>query len=177
MNRRTLCSLAAVLVCAVPAAGQQPEDAFVGQKAPEFKTSEWINSEPLTLEGLRGKVVLIDFWAWDCPECAKTLPHLKDLYARYADQGLVIVGVHTPRGEFEKNVDDVKRTVAEKEIRYPVTIDHEYLTWLDYLNNVWPSHFVVDQDGVIQLSHSGIGRYEDTERVIQELLARPVSRE
>jgi thiol-disulfide isomerase/thioredoxin len=162
--------LPAILLLAVPAASQHPEDAFVGQVAPELKTSEWINSEPLSLEQLRGKVVLLDFWAWDCPECAKTLPSLKDLHARYADEGLVIIGVHTPRGEFEKNVADVRRTVTEKEILYPVTIDHEYLTWLDYLNNVWPSHFVVDQSGVIQLSHSGIGRYEDTEQVIQDLL-------
>jgi len=167
-------TLQAVVVCillwAMPAASQHPEDAFVGQMAPELKTSEWINSEPLTLESLRGKVVLLDFWAWDCPECAKTLPNLKELHERYSDEGLVIIGVHTPRGEFEKNVADVRRTVAEKEIHYPVTIDHEYLTWLDYLNNVWPTHFVLDKNGVIQLSHSGIGRYEDTEQVIQELL-------
>lgn len=160
----------AVLLPAVVGTAQHPEDAFVGQMAPELKTSEWLNSEPLTLEGLRGKVVLLDFWAWDCPECAKTLPGLKELHAEYADQGLVIIGVHTPRGEFEKNVEDVRRTVGEKQIAYPVTIDHEYLTWLDYLNNVWPTHFVLDQEGVIQLSHSGIGRFEETEQVIRELL-------
>jgi thiol-disulfide isomerase/thioredoxin len=171
MKTRILYSLfAAVLSFAIPGASQHPEDAFVGQMAPALKTSEWINSEPLTLDGLRGKVVLLDFWAWDCPECAKTLPDLKDLHARYADQGLVIVGVHTPRGEFEKNVEDVRRTVGEKGIEYPVTIDHDYLTWLDYLNNVWPTHFVIDQDGVIQLSHSGIGRIEDTETLIRDLL-------
>ena len=162
--------LAGILLLAIPARSQHPEEALVGQPAPELKTSEWINSEPLTLEELQGKVVLLAFWDWECPECAKTLPVLKDLHARYADDGLVIIGVHTPRGEFEKNVDDVRRTVTEKEILYPVTIDHEYLTWLDYVNNVWPSHFVLDQDGVIQLSHSGIGRYEDTEQIIQELL-------
>lgn len=170
MARRMLSLVVGLLWLALPVAAQHPEDAFVGQMAPELKTDEWINSEPLTLESLRGKVVLLDFWAWDCPECAKTLPNLKELYARYADDGLVIIGVHTPRGEFEKNVEDVRRTVREKEIRYPVTTDHEYLTWLDYLNNVWPTHFILDQEGVIQLSHSGIGRYEDTERVIQDLL-------
>jgi len=175
MDRTRIFSLvAALLVLAVPGLAQHPEDAFVGQMAPELKTSEWINSAPLSLDELRGKVVLLDFWAWDCPECAKTLPGLRDLYARYSDQGLVIIGVHTPRGEFEKNVDDVRRTVQEKDIRYPVTIDHDYLTWLDYLNNVWPTHFVLDQDGVIQLSHSGIGRFEDTEEVIQRLLADEV---
>ncbi len=159
-----------VLLFAVTVGAQHPEDAFVGQMSPALKTSEWINSEPMTLEELRGKVVLIDFWAWDCPECAKTLPHLKALHAKYANQGLVIIGVHTPRGEFEKNVDDVRRAVVEKGIEYPVTIDHEYLTWRDYVANAWPTHFVVDQEGVIQLSHTGSGRYEDTEAVIQRLL-------
>lgn len=162
--------VALMLLFTVTAGAQHPEDAFVGQMSPALKTSEWINSEPMTLEELRGKVVLIDFWAWSCPECAKTLPHLKDLHVKYADQGLVIIGVHTPRGEFEKNVDDVRRAVAEKGIEYPVTIDHEYLTWLDYLANAWPTHYVVDQEGVIQLSHTGIGRYEETEAVIQRLL-------
>lgn len=159
-----------VLLWVVPAAAQHPDDLFVGQKAPELKTSEWINSEPMTLEGLRGKVVLIDFWAWDCPECAKTLPNLKELHASYADQGLVIIGVHTPRAEYEKDVGKVRETVEAKAIEYPVTIDHEYLTWLDYLNNAWPTHFVVDQEGVIQLSHTGIGRFEETEQVIRNLL-------
>ncbi len=162
--------IAVMLVFTLTATAQHPDDAFVGQMAPEFKTSEWINSDPVTLEDLRGKVVLIDFWAWDCPECAKTLPHMKDLHAKYADQGLVIVGVHTPRAEYEKKVEDVRRTMTEKGIEYAVTIDHEYLTWLDYLANAWPTHYVVDQEGVIQLSHTGIGRYEETEQVIQRLL-------
>ena len=82
----------------------------------------------------------------------------------------MIVGVHTPRAEYEKKVEDVRRTMTEKGIEYAVTIDHEYLTWLDYLANAWPTHYVVDQEGVIQLSHTGIGRYEETEEVIQRLL-------
>jgi thiol-disulfide isomerase/thioredoxin len=154
----------------VSSGAQHPEDAFVGQIAPELKVSEWINSEPLTLEDLKGKVVLIDFWAWDCPECAQALPHLIDLNEKYADQGLVIIGVHTPRAPYEKRVEDVRSTVLRKGIQYPVAIDHEYLTWLDYLCNVWPTHYVVDQEGVIQLSHSGTGRYEETEAVVERLL-------
>ena len=161
---------ALLLLWAVPLGAQHADDVFVGQDAPALQTSEWINSDPLTLEELRGKVVLIDFWAWDCPECAKTLPRLKDLHAKYADQGLVIIGVHTPRAEYEKNVADVRRTVETKGIGYPVTIDHEYLTWRDYLCNAWPTHYVVDQQGVIQLSHTGIGRYEETEQLIERLL-------
>ena len=163
-------AVAVAIVWCVPAEAQHPDDLFVGQNAPELKTSEWINSEPMTLEELRGKVVLLDFWAWDCPECAKTLPSLKELHAKYADEGLVVIGVHTPRAEYEKDVAKVIETVEAKEIEYPVTIDHEYLTWLDYLNNAWPTHFVVDQEGVIQLSHTGIGRFEETEQVIRRLL-------
>ncbi len=160
-----------VLLSAVTAAAQHPDDAFAGQKAPRLKSSEWINTAPLTLEELRGKVVLIDFWAYDCPECAKTMPHLKEMHAKYARQGLVIIGVHTPRIDYEKDVDQVRLSVKEKGIEYPVTIDNEYLTWSDYLCAAWPTHFVVDKDGTIQLSHTGIGRYEDTEKMIQKLLA------
>jgi hypothetical protein len=99
------------------------------------------------------------------------MPHLKEMHAKYARQGLVIIGVHTPRIDYEKDVDQVRLSVKEKGIEYPVTIDNEYLTWSDYLCAAWPTHFVVDKDGTIQLSHTGIGRYEDTEKMIQKLLA------
>ena len=174
MRRRTfeVTSVASLLlVLAVLAIAQQPDDAFVGQMAPELKVGEWFNSEPLSLEGLRGKVVLLDFWAWDCPECAQALPHITEWHSKYADQGLVIIGVHTPRIEYEKDIGKLQETMAAKSIEYPVATDHEYLTWLDYLNNAWPSHFVVDKQGVIQLSHTGTGRYAETEEVIQRLLA------
>jgi thiol-disulfide isomerase/thioredoxin len=159
-----------LLLIVVPATAQQPDDAFVGQMAPELKVGEWYNSDALTLEDLRGKVVLLDFWAWDCPECAQALPYVKDWQDKYADQGLVIIGVHTPRIEYEKDVVRLQETMVAKDIDYPVATDHEYLTWLDYLNNAWPTHFVVDQEGVIQLSHTGTGRYAETEEVIQRLL-------
>jgi thiol-disulfide isomerase/thioredoxin len=150
---------------------QHPEDAFVGQKAPELKTQDiWINSSPLKLEALRGKVVLIDFWAYDCPNCAEAMPHIKELHSKYAKDGLVIIGVHTPRIDYEKDVAKIKAAVTAKGIEYPVVVDNEYEIWSDYLCAAWPSHFVVDQNGVIQLSHTGTGRYEDTERVVQKLL-------
>ena len=165
--------LVLLMAMATPARAQHPDDAFVGQVAPELKIGEWINSEPLTLEALRGKVVLIEFWAWDCPECAQALPHMIDLHEKYAHQGLVIIGVHTPRAEYEKRIEDVRSTVLSKGIKYPVAIDHEYLTWLDYLCNAWPTHYVIDQEGVIQLSHTGTGRYEETEQVVRRLLLNP----
>jgi len=152
---------------------QHADDIFVGQKAPELKSSEtWINTAPLKLEQLRGKVVLIDFWAFDCPYCAEAMPHVKELYDKYAKDGLVIIGVHTPRLDYEKEIPKIKEAVAKKGIKYPVVVDNKYDIWSDYLCNTWPSHFVVDQNGVIQLSHSGTGRYEDTEAVVKRLLTK-----
>ena len=165
-------ALALLLTTAV-ARAQHPDDAFVGQKAPELKAGDaWINTAPLKLEQLRGKVVLIEFWAWDCPFCAEAMPHVKELYDRYAKDGLVIIGVHTPRIDYEKDIGKVKEAVVKKGIKYPVVVDNKYEIWSDYLCNTWPSHFVLDQNGVIQFSHSGTGRYEDTEAVVRKLLSK-----
>jgi len=163
----------AFLLTSSVAWAQHTDDVFVGQKAPELKSSEtWINTAPLKLEQLRGKVVLIDFWAFDCPYCAEAMPHVKELYDKYAKDGLVIIGVHTPRLDYEKEIPKIKEAVAKKGIKYPVVVDNKYDIWSDYLCNTWPSHFVVDQNGVIQLSHSGTGRYEDTEAVVKRLLTK-----
>ena len=165
--------LLALVFTASTAWAQQLDDAFVGQKAPEIKSeATWINSAPLKLERLRGKVVLIEFWAWDCPFCAEAMPHIKEFYDKYSKDGLVILGVHTPRFDYEKDIPKVKEAVANKGIKYPVVIDNEYEMWTDYLCAAWPSLYVVDQDGVIQLSHSGTGRYEDIEQLIQKLLSK-----
>jgi thiol-disulfide isomerase/thioredoxin len=166
-------ALAAILILAGAAFAQHPEDVFVGQKAPELKDSSiWINTEPLTLSSLKGKVVLIDFWAFDCPYCAEALPHVKEWHEKYAKDGLVVIGVHVPRIDYEKEVPKIREAVKKKGIAYPVVVDNNYAIWSDYLCNVWPSHFVVDQNGVIQLSHSGTERYEETEKMIQKLLAK-----
>jgi len=150
---------------------QHPDDAFVGQKAPEIKKSDvWINSNSLTLASLKGKVVVIDFWAFDCPYCAEAMPHVLDLYDKYSKDGLVIIGVHTPRIDYEKDVPKIREAVIKKGIKFPVVVDNKYDIWSDYLCNVWPSQFVVDRDGTIQFSHSGLGRYEEMEKVVQKLL-------
>ena len=165
--------VAALLLTTSVAWAQHPDDVFVGQKAPELKGGDtWINTAPLKLEELRGKVVLIDFWAWDCPFCAEAMPHVKELYDKYAKQGLVIIGVHTPRIDYEKDIPKIKEAVAKKGIKYPVVVDNKYQIWSDYLCNTWSSHFVIVQNGVIQLSHSGTGRYEETEAVVQKLLGK-----
>ncbi len=165
--------LALLLLTTAAASAQHPDDTFVGQKAPELKAGDiWINSAPLKLEDLRGKVVLIDFWAFDCPFCAEAMPHVQEMYDKYSKDGLVVIGVHVPRIDYEKEIPKIKDAVSKKSIKFPVVVDNNYQIWSDYLCNTWPSHFVVDQNGMIQLSHSGTGRYEDTESVIQKLLAK-----
>jgi thiol-disulfide isomerase/thioredoxin len=155
------------------AIAQHPDDVFVGQKAPVLKEQpDWINTKPLTLESLRGKVILLNFWAHGCPYCAEALPYVKEWHEKYSADGLVVLGVHTPRNDQERDGKLLREAVMSKDIKYPVVVDNKYDIWGDYLCNVWPSHFVIDQQGVIQLSHSGIGRYEDTEKVIQKLLGK-----
>ena len=173
LARTTLIALVAAVLFTSAAIAQHEEDAFVGQKAPELKPSPtWINSNALKLESLKGKVVVLSFWAFDCPYCAEATPHLVSLNEKYGKDGLVIIGVHTPRLDYEKDLAKIRDAVTKKGIKYPVVVDNKYDIWSDYLCNVWPSHFVIDQQGVIQLSHSGHGRYEDTEKVVQKLLGK-----
>jgi thiol-disulfide isomerase/thioredoxin len=152
---------------------QREDDAFIGQKAPEIKDGHvWINSRPLKLESLKGKVVVIDFWAFDCPNCAQAMPHVMDLHKRYSKDGLVIIGVHTPRIDKEKDLAKVREAVRTKQIPYPVVVDNKYDIWGDYACDAWPNIFVIDQEGTIQLSHTGIGRYEDVDKLVAKLLAK-----
>ncbi|MGH9875696.1 MAG: redoxin domain-containing protein [Pyrinomonadaceae bacterium] len=138
--------------------------------APEFATGDWINSEPLTLKSLRGRVVLVEFWTFGCYNCRNTLPAIKDLDARYRDKGLTIVGVHSPEFDDEKQIGNLRREVASLEIRYPVVTDNDYATWRAYDVAAWPTIFVLDKSGRIRWSHVGEGAYEKTEQVIQKLL-------
>jgi cytochrome c biogenesis protein CcdA/thiol-disulfide isomerase/thioredoxin len=139
--------------------------------APDFiGIQAWINSPPLTITQLRGSVVLVDFWTYSCINCIRTLPHLKKWYADYKDQGFIIIGVHTPEFEFEKNLNNVQDAVKRFEITYPVALDNDYKTWRNYNNYYWPAHYLVDQQGVIQETHFGEGGYQETENAIRSLL-------
>jgi cytochrome c biogenesis protein CcdA/thiol-disulfide isomerase/thioredoxin len=141
--------------------------------APEFTgIADWINSRPLTREGLRGKVVLVDFWTYSCINCLRTLPHLKAWDAAYRKAGLVIVGVHTPEFAFEHVVSNVRKATRELGIRYPVAVDNGYRTWNAYQNGAWPTEYLIDRSGDVREIKEGEGRYEDTERVIRQLLGR-----
>lgn len=130
----------------------------------------WINSPPLTLSELKGKVILIDFWTYSCINCLRTLPYLKNWDRDYQKEGLVIIGVHTPEFEFEKEYDNVKKATEHLGIHYPVALDNDYGTWNAYHNHYWPAHFLIDQEGKIRMVHFGEGAYVDTENAIRKLL-------
>lgn len=141
-------------------------------KAPGFtnKSGEWINSEPLQLEALKGNVVLIDFWTYTCINCIRTLPYLKTWHETYKDKGLIIVGVHTPEFEFEKSLMNVKKAATDFQLTYPIVQDNEFGIWTDYSNRYWPAKYLVDKDGYVRYTHFGEGSYDETEEAIQKLL-------
>jgi len=144
----------------------------VGDLAPEFGGIEaWINSGPLTMEELRGSVVLIDFWTYTCINCINTYPFLKEMQSKYADQGLVIVGVHSPEFEFEKSYENVVAATQKDALVWPMAQDNDFITWRRYGNRYWPSEYLIDKDGVVRYTHFGEGAYAETEAVIRELLA------
>jgi len=131
----------------------------------------WLNSPPLTREALQGKVVLVDFWTYSCINCLRTLPYVRAWAEKYKDRGLVVIGVHAPEFAFEKDIDNVKRAVSDLHIGYPVAIDNDYAIWGAFDNRYWPAHYFVDAQGRIRHHHFGEGGYDESERVIQELLA------
>lgn len=144
-------------------------------RAPRIRgegVNEWINTEELTFEGLQeqNKVVLVDFWTYTCINCIRTLPYLKQWHDKYADRGLVIVGIHTPEFDFEKSLDNVKEAVERFEIEYPVVQDNNYWNWNAFNNRYWPAKYLIDTDGYIRYSHFGEGKYEETEQAIRLLL-------
>ncbi|MCW1248225.1 cytochrome c biogenesis protein DipZ [Pseudomonas sp. SAICEU22] len=131
---------------------------------------QWLNSPPLSSESLRGKVVLVDFWTYDCINCQHTLPYVNDWAKKYAKDGLVVIGVHTPEYGYEKIIDNVREQVRKLDIQYPVAIDNQYAIWRAFNNQYWPAHYLIDAKGQVRYSHFGEGRYGEQEQVIQQLL-------
>jgi thiol-disulfide isomerase/thioredoxin len=130
-----------------------------------------LNSAPLTAEGLKGKVVLVDFWTYSCINCLRAIPYVRAWAEKYRDHGLVVIGVHAPEFAFERNVDNVKKAMATLKVGYPVAIDNEYKIWRAFENEYWPAHYFIDAKGRIRHHHYGEGEYEESERIIQKLLA------
>jgi thiol-disulfide isomerase/thioredoxin len=149
----------------------QIEVAEATGQAPNFKgISNWLNSPPLNISDLRGKVVMVNFWTYGCYNCVNTLPHVAKLHAKYRDKGLVIVGVHTPEFPFEKSTGNVQTALKRHGIQYPVAQDNDSATWEAYRNRYWPAQYIVDQSGKIVYFHAGEGAYDEIERTIQNLL-------
>jgi cytochrome c biogenesis protein CcdA/thiol-disulfide isomerase/thioredoxin len=141
-----------------------------GVAPPLHVDGAWINSPPLTMSKLHGKVVLIDFWTYSCINCLRTLPHLKGWYAAYHSKGLVIIGVHTPEFAFEHVTSNVRAAVERLGIKYPVMQDNEYKTWDNYANEYWPAEYLIDRTGHVRHTHFGEGEYSTTEELIRQLL-------
>jgi len=160
----------AMMMKAKPAAGDT-DLPVEGAMPPLAGAVDWLNSAPLTAADLKGKVVLVDFWTYSCINCLRTLPYVRAWAEKYKDQGLVVVGVHTPEFAFEKSIANVKSAVSDLKIAYPVAVDNDYAIWRAFNNKYWPAHYFIDAKGQIRHHHFGEGDYEGSERVIQKLLA------
>jgi thiol-disulfide isomerase/thioredoxin len=139
--------------------------------APELATGDWINSEPLKLKDLRGRVVLIEFWTFGCFNCRNTLPFVKSWNDRYREKGFTVIGVHSPEFDDERRIENLRHEVSSLGIRYPVVTDNDYQTWNAYKVEAWPTVFLLDKQGRIRWKHVGEGDYDEAERLIQKLLA------
>jgi thiol-disulfide isomerase/thioredoxin len=130
----------------------------------------WLNSEPLTADALRGRVVLVDFWTYSCVNWLRTLPYVRAWHGTYGDEGLAVVGAHAPEFGFEHDLDNVQRAARELDVGYPVVIDNDFTIWRSFENHYWPAVYLVDRGGRVRFHHFGEGAYEETERAIQQLL-------
>jgi thiol-disulfide isomerase/thioredoxin len=183
LGRRRLLSTAAIGIAAFAVAGssfplvvEQLTSAATGspiegELASLGYATEWLNSGPLTAAGLRGKVVLVDFWTYTCINWLRTVPYARAWAEKYRDQGLVVIGVHTPEFPFEHDIANVRRAVGVMNIPYPVAVDNDYAIWRGFDNHYWPALYLVDAQGRLRHHQFGEGAYVEAERFIQQLLA------
>jgi thiol-disulfide isomerase/thioredoxin len=140
--------------------------------APEISgTQQWFNSRPQKIAHLKGKVVLIDFWTYSCINCLRTLPHINELQQKYGDKGLVIIGVHAPEFDFEKNAQNVEKAIKRFGVKYAVVQDNNLQTWRNFQNRYWPAHYLINQEGKVVFEHFGEGKYDVLEKNIAALLS------
>ena len=151
-------------------AAAAPDVSSQGEMPSLSGASAWLNSPALTSESLRGKVVLVDFWTFDCINCQHSIPHVNEWAKKYEKDGLVVIGVHTPEYPYERVIDNVRKSVARLGLNYPIAIDNDYAIWRAFDNLYWPAHYLVDARGQIRYSHFGEGAYEEQEQVIRRLL-------
>ncbi len=171
---RTVAGLAGAAVSTAAFAGDERVRTRIAEapaSAPNFVgIGKWFNSPPLSMNDLRGKVVLVNFWTYGCYNCVNTLPYVTRLYETYKDKGLVIVGVHTPEFPFERSAGNVQAALKRHGITYPVAQDNDSATWNAWRNQYWPAQYIVDQQGKIVFRHAGEGQYEEIERTVRQLL-------
>jgi cytochrome c biogenesis protein CcdA/thiol-disulfide isomerase/thioredoxin len=149
----------------------QKSNLGVVGNAPDFiGITNWLNSKPISMQDLKGKVVLVDFWTYTCINCIRTLPYVTSWYEKYHSMGFVVIGVHTPEFEFEKNTQNVENALRKYKINYPVAQDNDYKTWNNFNNQYWPAKYLIDASGKIRYTHFGEGDYEKTEQNIQDLI-------
>jgi thiol-disulfide isomerase/thioredoxin len=180
MNIATRLLIAAAIVASIgaPVVGllrdatmSQPAHSQTSGRLAAFdRANTWLNSKPLTPQDLRGKVVLVDFWTYTCINWLRTLPYIRAWSEKYKDQGLVVIGVHSPEFAFEKNLDNIRRAVSDMRIDYPVAVDSEHLIWRAFNNQAWPALYFIDAEGRLRHHYFGEGAYEESERLIQQLL-------
>ncbi len=175
LNTLRVCLLAATLIfwqIATPSAHAGKSDLPVLYAAPEFQgLTNWMNSGKIdSMQDLRGKVVLIDFWTYSCINCIRTLPYVRKWHRKFADKGLVVLGIHAPEFDFEREPKNVIKAIKDYEIKYPVALDNGFRLWRAYKNRYWPALYLVDAKGMVRYMHFGEGRYAETEAAIVELL-------
>jgi len=158
------------IVLGITAAGMVA-DAGVGKKAPDIASATWLNSGPLRMTDLRGKVVMVEFWTFGCYNCRNVEPYVKQWYKKYIDHGFIVMGVHSPEFSHEREVENVKHYIKEHDLHFPVPIDNDFSTWNRYGNRYWPAMYLIDKRGTIRYIKIGEGGYSETERQIQALLA------
>ena len=172
MNRKPILLLAAGLLAATCAVHAAPLRDF--GPAPELAgIDHWINSAPLSLQQLRGKVVLVDFWTYTCINCVRTLPYVQQWYAKYKDQGLTVIGVHTPEFPYERVTSNVADAARRFGLGYPIAQDNGYATWRAYNNQYWPATYLINKQGHIVYEHFGEGDYAEMDEMIRKALAQP----
>ena len=145
-------------------------NAGIGMRAPDITNGTWLNGTPLQFADLKGKVVMVEFWTFGCYNCRNVEPYVKQWQERYADQGFVVIGVHSPEFSHEREIENVRRYIKEHDIHFPVPIDNDFSTWNKYGNRYWPTMYLIDKRGIIRYIRIGEGGYRETEHLIKTLL-------
>lgn len=145
----------------------------IGRAAPEIADSVWLNASSQRLADLRGQVVMVKFWTFDCYNCRNVEPYVIDWYGRYREQGFTVLAVHSPEFDHERDIDNVRRYIRKHHVPYPVIIDNDFVTWKRYANRYWPAMYLIDKSGIVRYIKIGEGDYRRTEATIRRLLAEP----